>query len=165
MGLHKRKRLDADFGWRNHTCSFYDIWVWLSKQNNSIKTFLKISDCRDYDGSITLRGERYFLTHVFLFSFAIFFGGKLFISVVGDFFIFMKLPFTRRVQVCRFGVLYNTSIGCHRAPEAGGGGAKSRYRPYFKQSFRYTFTRFYFVTTKIGGFWENFRVFTVDWFF
>ena len=43
------------------------------------------------------------------------------------FFIFLKLPMTRRVLVCRVGVLYNTIIGCHRGSEAGDGGFESRY--------------------------------------
>ena len=38
---------------------------------------------------------------------------------------------TRRIQVCTVGVLYNTSVGCHRDSEAAGGGLESRYRPQF----------------------------------
>ena len=35
-------------------------------------------------------------------------------------------------RVCRVdGVLYNTSVGCHRGSEIGGGGIDSRYRLYF----------------------------------
>ena len=52
-------------------------------------------------------------------------------SGVGVFFLFLKLPMTRRVEVCRFDVLYNSKVGCHRGSEAGSGRIESRYRPYF----------------------------------
>ena len=35
--LHKRKLLDGDFGWRNHSCGYWGRWVWSPKQNNKIK--------------------------------------------------------------------------------------------------------------------------------
>ena len=38
----------------------------------------------------------------------------------------------RTVQLCRVvGVMSNTSVGCHRSSDAGGGEFESRYRPYF----------------------------------
>ena len=42
------------------------------------------------------------------------------------FLLFLKLPMTRKVQVCRVGVLYDTSIACQRGSEAGGSGFESR---------------------------------------
>ena len=74
---------------------------------------------------------------------------KIFNSVIGVFFLFLKLPMTRRVQVCRDGVLYSTSIGCHCGSEAGGGGFESHYWPHFVRLLRYSLTRSYFLTTKI----------------
>ena len=41
------------------------------------------------------------------------------------------MPMTRRVQVCRVGVLYDTNVECHGGSEAGGGGFESRVRLYF----------------------------------
>ena len=63
---------------------------------------------------------------LFLFSVEKFIRNKILNSVVGVLFLFLKLPMTRKVQVCRVvGVLYKTFVGCHaiRKPEI------SRYRP------------------------------------
>ena len=62
-----------------------------------------------------------------------FFERKIFNSVVGVFFLFLKLPMTRRVQVCRVGVLYNKSVGCHRGSGDRGDGFESLYRPNFSR--------------------------------
>ena len=88
-----------------------------------------------------------------------FFERKIFNSVVGVFFLSLKLPMTRKVQACRVGVLYKTSVGCYRGSEAGGGGFKSRYQPHFLRVFRYSMTRSYFSTTKIMVSGQKFRVF------
>ena len=62
-----------------------------------------------------------------------FFERKILNSVVGVF-LFLKLPMTSGVELCRVGVLYKTSVGYHRGSEAGGG-FESRKRPYFFTSF------------------------------
>ena len=38
--LRKQKLLDKQFGWRNHSCSYWEKWVCLSKQNRNIEHFL-----------------------------------------------------------------------------------------------------------------------------
>ena len=68
------------------------------------------------------------------------------------FFLLVKLPMTRRVQVCKVDVLYNTRVGCHRASEAGGDRFKSRYWPYFSRLSKYSLTRSYFLTAKFRAF-------------
>ena len=89
-----------------------------------------------------------------------FFESKIFKSAIGVFyFLFLKLPMTRRVQVCRVGVLNNTCVGCHCGSEAGGGGFESGYRPNFLRLFRYSLTRFYFLKTKSKVFHDK------NWFF
>ena len=89
-----------------------------------------------------------------------FFQRKRFNSLVDVFFLFLKLPMTRRVQVCRVRVLYDTYVGCYSGLDAGGGGFKFRLRSYFLRLFRYSLTRSQFLTTKI-------RVFSTKniWFF
>ena len=78
------------------------------------------------------------------------------------FLLFLKLPMTRRVQVCKVGVLYNTSVGCHRGSKAGGGRLESRYRPLFKGFLMYWLTRFPFVTKNFYFFDKNLGFF-VKW--
>ena len=69
------------------------------------------------------------------------------------FFFFLKLPKTRRVQVCRVvGVLYNTCIACHGCSESRGGGFESRYRPYHSRLFRYSLTSHIFSQAKFKFF-------------
>ena len=59
-------------------------------------------------GSSTLNSNYYFPSKKI-------FERKIFNSGVGVFFIFLKLPMTHRVQVCRIvGVLYNICVACHR---------------------------------------------------
>ena len=78
---------------------------------------------------------------------------KIFDSVMGVFFLFLKLPMTRRILVCRVAFLNNTCAGCHRGLEAGGGGFKLRYWPYFVSLSRYSLTRSYFLTAKFRVSW------------
>ena len=48
---------------------------------------------------------------IFIFRRKTFFERKIFNSVIGVFFLFLKLPMTLRVQVCRIvGVLYNECV-------------------------------------------------------
>ena len=77
---------------------------------------------------------------------------EIFNSVVGAFFLFLKLPMTRRAQICRVGVLYNTCVGCHCSSEARGGWLESWYRPYFLHFYRYLLKLSLFLTTKFQGF-------------
>ena len=59
-----------------------------------------------------------------IFSFSVekfLFERKIFNSVVGVSFLFLKLPKTRRVQVCRVSVLYNTCVGCQRGSDGQNG--------------------------------------------
>ena len=90
---------------------------------------------------------------------------KIFNSVVGVFFLFLKLPMTRRVQVCRLGILYNTGLGCHRGSETGEGGFKFRYVPCFLLLFRYSITRSCFSATKVGVFSKKVQGFLINGLF
>ena len=81
-----------------------------------------------------------------------FFERRKFNSVVGVFFLFLKLSMTRRLQVCRVGVFCNTSVGCHRGSEVGSAGFKSRYRSFFNVFFSYLLTCSYFLQQKVGFF-------------
>ena len=76
-----------------------------------------------------------------------FFERSLFISVFGIFSPFLKLA---RFQICTVGVLYNTSVECHRGcgSEAGGNGFHARYRPIFLRLFSYSLTCSSFSTGK-----------------
>ena len=84
--------------------------------------------------------------------------GKHSIQLSAFFYLFLKLPMTRRVQVCRVSIFYNTSIGCHRGSEFGGGECESRYRLNFSPVC-FSLTRASFSTTKVGVLSRDFRVF------
>ena len=79
-----------------------------------------------------------------------FFERKKFNSKV--FFLLLKLPMMRRVQVCRVSVLYNTSVKCLRGSEAVVFGFECHYLPFLLRLLRSSFTRFYFLTTKVRVF-------------
>ena len=97
---------------------------------------------------------------VLLFSIEKFSEMTIFNSVVGVFFGPEIAHDAKSLQVCRVvGVLYNTCLGCHRGSEVGGGGFKSRFRPYFLRLFGYSLTRSYFLTKKLGFLGQKFMVF------
>ena len=57
---------------------------------------------------------------------------------------------------CRVvGGLYIACVGCQRGCEAGGGGLKSHYRPYFLHIFRHSVTRSDFFTAKKQDFLDK----------
>ena len=84
---------------------------------------------------------------------------KIFNSVFGVCFPFLKMLITCRIQFCTVGVLYNTNLGCQRGLEAWGVEFKTRYRIslYVPQDTRWDVLSFQLA--KLRFLWQNFRVF------
>ena len=94
-----------------------------------------------------------------------FFERKIFNSVVGVFFLFLKLPMKRRVQVCRVGFFYEYKYRV--SPRFGSRRWLVRIPllNIFLRLFRYSLTRFYFLTTEKWDYLEKNVEFFGKWAF
>ena len=85
------------------------------------------------------------------------------------FFLLLKMPMTRkvevgRVQVERVGVLYNAYVGCHHGSGAGTGLFKPRYRPFFTSLWLHV-NRFSIFISRSSGFFNKILGFSDKWAF